>query len=273
MTEISAILSHGIGRFARPALEISLMSVCFYFLFLFLRGTRAIQVLKGAIVLAFIFFAAQQLHLDTIHWLLARVFGFSIVAFLIIFQPELRRALAQLGRRPLFAGHYGNEIMVDAVVSACSQLAKNKIGALVALERESGLKNYIETGIRMDSVPSAEVLQTIFMPNTPLHDGGVIIEHNRIAASACLFPLSQRTNISTSLGTRHRAGLGLSEDTDAVVVIVSEETGIISLAMDGKLTRDLDEDSLKKTLAGLFLTEKNKKPGFWFLYRKGADSR
>ena len=243
------------------------MSACFYFLFLFLRGTRALQVLKGAIVLVFVFFAAQQLHLDTIHWLLARVFGFSIVALIIIFHPELRRALAQLGRRPLFAGHHFHEAMIDAVVSACTQLAKNKIGALIALERESGLKNYVETGIRMDCQPSAELFQTIFMPNTPLHDGGVIVEHNRVAAAACLFPLSQKTNLSTALGTRHRAALGLSEDTDAVVVAVSEETGIISLAMDGKLTRDLEEDSLRKTLAVLFAAEKNKRQGLWFLRR------
>ncbi len=258
-------ISFSFGEIARPIIEISLMSAFFYFLFLFLRGTRALQVLKGAIILAFIFFAAQQLHLDTIHWMLARVFGFSIVAFLIIFQPELRRALAQLGRRPLFASHYVEEQMIDAVVSASAHLSKNKIGCLIALERESGLKNYIETGIRLDCHPSAELLQTLFMPNTPLHDGGAIVEQNRIAAAACLFPLSQKANLSTELGTRHRAALGLSEDTDAVVVVVSEETGIISLAKDGKLTRDLNEDSLKKSLAALFLSEKTKKPGIRLL--------
>ncbi len=267
MLNILTYTHHFVIKFARPLLEISIMSVCFYFLFLFLRGTRALQVLKGAIVLVFIFFAAQQLHLDTIHWMLARVFGFSIFALLIVFQPELRRALAQLGRRPMFAAHHLNEMMIDAVIGATVQLAKNKIGALIAVERETGLKNYIETGIRMDSAPSSEILKTIFMPNTPLHDGGVIIEHNLIAAAACLFPLSQRTNLSTSLGTRHRAALGLSEDTDAVIVVVSEETGIISLALDGKLTRDLDEDSLKKALTGLLLTEKPKRSGLWFLHR------
>ena len=263
--------THFILKFGRPIFEISLMSISFYFLFLFLRGTRALQVLKGAIVLVFIFFAAQQLHLDTIHWLLARIFGFSIMALLIVFQPELRRALAQLGRRPLFAGHPLNDMMIDGVIGASTQLAKNKIGALIAMERETGLKNYIETGIRMDCQPSAELLRTIFMPNTPLHDGGVIIEHNRVAAAACLFPLSQKTNISTSLGTRHRAALGLSEDTDAVVIVVSEETGIISMALDGKLTRDLDEDSLKKALSGLLISEKTKKAGLWFLHRHPRD--
>ncbi len=257
-----------IDKIARPALEISLMSACFYFLFLFLRGTRAIQVLKGAILLAFAFFAAQQFHLDTIHWLLARLFGFSIIAFIVVFQPELRRGLAHLGRRPLFMGQFVNETILDTIVAACTELAKNKIGALIALARESGLKNYIETGIRMDSQPSSELLRTIFMPNTPLHDGGVIIEHNHVAAAACLFPLSQKTNLSTALGTRHRAAIGLSEDTDAVVIVVSEETGVISMALDGKLTRDLDEDSLKKTLAGLFLTEKPKRSNLWFLRRE-----
>ena len=260
-------IAHFLSKFARPCLEISLMSVCFYFLFQFLRGTRALQVLKGAIVLVFLFFVAQQLHLDTIHWLLARIFGFSIVAVLIIFQPEFRRALAQLGRRPLFSGHTAHEVMIDTVVSACTELAKNKIGALIAMERETGLKNYIETGIRMDATASAELLRTIFMPNTPLHDGGVIVEHNQIAAAACLFPLSQKTNLSIDLGTRHRAALGLSEDTDAVVLVVSEETGIISMASDGKLTRDLDEDSMKKTLAGLFLDERTKKTGLWFFHK------
>ncbi len=262
-------IAQSISKFARPCLEISLMSACFYFLFQFLRGTRALQVLKGAIVLAFVFFVAQQLHLDTIHWLLARIFGFSIVAFIVIFQPEFRRALAQLGRKPLFSAQYAHEMMIDTVVSACAELAKNKIGALIAMERETGLKNYVETGIHMDATASAELLCTIFMPNTPLHDGGVIVEHNRIAAAACLFPLSQRTNLSIDLGTRHRAALGLSEDTDAVVLIVSEETGIISMALDGKLTRDLDEDSMKKTLAGLFLDERAKKTGPW-LFRRAS---
>ncbi len=262
-------ISRIVDNFGRPLLEISLMSVCFYFLFLFFRGTRALQVLKGAIVLIFIFFAAQQMHLDTIHWLLARVFGFSILAILIIFQPEFRRALAQLGRSPLLLGHHANAMMIDSVISAGTDLSKNKIGALIALGRETGLKNYIETGIRMDCQPSAEMLRTIFMPNTPLHDGGVIIEHSRVAAAACLFPLSQKTNLGTELGTRHRAALGLSEDTDAVIIVVSEETGIISLARDGRLTRNLDEDSLKKTLTELFLPEKPKNHKSWFL-RKTA---
>lgn len=248
---IQYILSH-----YRPVLEISIMTVFFYFILVFIRGTRAVQVVKGLIVLAFIFFLAQKLHLVTINWLLTRFFAFSIIACLIIFQPELRRALATLGRRPFFSPYIVEEEVIDAVVNSVGTLAAKKIGALIAIERYTGLRNYVDSGVKLDAKISGELIHTIFMPSTPLHDGGVIIQGDRIAAAACLFPLSQKPILNRSLGTRHRAAIGLTEETDAVVIIVSEETGTISVALEEKIIRDFDEMSLKKKLKEILVKNK-----------------
>jgi len=245
------ILSH-----YRPVLEISIMTVFFYFIFIFIRGTRAVQVVKGLIVLVFIFFLAQKLHLVTINWLLTRFFAFSIIACIIIFQPELRKALATLGRRPFFSPYIVEEEVIDAVVNAIGTLAAKKIGSLVAIERYTGLRNYVDSGVKLDAQISSELIHTVFMPNTPLHDGGVIIQGDRVAAAACLFPLSQKPNLNRSLGTRHRAAIGLTEETDAVVIIVSEETGTISVALEEKIVRDFDEMSLKKKLKEILVKDK-----------------
>lgn len=242
----------------KPIIEIIIIWFVFYMLLLFVRGTGAVQVLRGLVVLFVAFFIAQRLELVTINWVLTKLFAISVVAFLIIFQPELRRGLAHIGRGRIF-GIFLKEETIDELVKACGWLAKRKIGALFALEREVGLRTYIEGGIPLDSKVTSELIQTIFMPNAPLHDGGIIVQEERVAAAGCLFPLTQNPSVSKTVGCRHRAAIGLTEETDAVCVVVSEETGAISIAVGGRLTRDLELENLKKVLSNLYLTEPAKR--------------
>jgi diadenylate cyclase len=207
-----------------------------------------IQALKGILILIAFFFVAQVLELKSISWILAHLFQITLIGFLIIFQPELRRGLARIGQSPLFKIFIKEEKIADEIIRAVVLMSKNRIGALIAIEREASLKPYIESGIALDGILTAELLMTIFMPNTPFHDGGVIIQGNRVVAVGCLFPLSQSQKLSKVLGTRHRAGLGLSEETDAAAIVVSEETGIISLMLQGKVLHDVDEAKLKELL-------------------------
>lgn len=236
----------------RPILEILFIWALLYSLFRFFEGTRAIQVLMGLIFLAVIFNIAKILDLNTINWVLTKLFAAGVVAFLIIFQPELRRALARIGQNTLAGGFLKKGGTVDELVQACEQMARNRTGALIAIERDMGLKSYIESGMVVDARVSAELLMTLFTPNTPTHDGGVIIQNDRIASCGSLFPLSQNLDLARSLGTRHRAAIGLTEDSDAVCVVVSEETGNISAVVYGKLTRSFDGEGLRKFLASLF---------------------
>lgn len=252
-------ISEFISLVWRPALEIMVLAILFYYLFGFIRGTRAVQVLKGLVILLVIFFLAQRLQLDTVNWILGRVFPVAAIALIILFQPELRRVLASLGGNPFLPSLGRNEAVLDAIAQACNILSKKRIGALIAIEDHVGLKNYIESGVKIDSLVTPELLMTFFYPQTPLHDGGAIIQGDHIAAAACLFPLTQQPNIEKSMGTRHRAALGLSEETDAVVVIVSEETGRISVAIDGKFIEDLDQESLKKILKTRLIGEGTKR--------------
>jgi len=238
----------------RAWIEILIMSGLFYFFFLMFRGTRGAQVLTGLVMVLVALLALTQLvHLNTLNWMLRQFFIYAAVGVLIIFQPEIRRALAEIGRKPVLRSVSETRAMVDAVVDAVCDMAKMKMGALIAIEREIGTRSIQDTGIAIDSRVNAELLLSIFVPRTPLHDGGVILCGNRIGAAACLFPLSQRAEISRGLGTRHRAALGLSEETDALVVIVSEETGQVSICNRGVLTRGFDEDSLRRTLLNLLI--------------------
>ncbi len=243
----------------KSVLEISFIWVLIYFMIRFLQGTRAIQVLTGLIILVLIFNVAKILELSTINWVLTKLFAVGVLAFLILFQPELRRGLARIGQNTIFNPFLKKGGTVDEVVEACQRMSKIKRGALIAIEREAGLKSYIESGIPLDAKISAELLTTIFTTNTPTHDGAVIIEGDRIASAGSLFPLSQNPTLARSLGTRHRAAIGLTEETDAVVVVVSEETGAISVSVYGKLTRDLDEEGLKRVLKSLFRPEERGK--------------
>ena len=241
--------------------ELAILWFVYYMLLLFIKGTRAVQVLKGIVIIVIIFLITKELQLETINWILGRLFTISVIAFLIIFQPELRRGLARIGQFGMFSRQ---QETLDEIVKAALIMSKKKIGALIALEREIGLRPYIESGVRMDSQVTSELLNTIFAPNTPLHDGGVIIQGSIIAASGCLFPLTQNPHVSTSLGTRHRAAMGLSEEADAVVVVVSEETGDISISVNGRLTRHLDEKEFGRVLTNIFRPKKSKKSIFDF---------
>jgi diadenylate cyclase len=243
-----------------PYVEISVLWYAVYILLVFIKGTRTVQVLKGLLILLLAFLLSQVLQLEVINWILFKAFGIAVITFLIIFQPELRRGLARLGQSPFF-GVFSKEHqkIVDEIVKAVVVLSGKKIGALLALEREIGLRTYIESGVNISSKVSSELIGTIFMPNTPLHDGGLIIRGGRILAAGCLFPLIENPKVSKTLGTRHRAALGLSEETDAVVIVVSEETGSISIAVGGKLTRNLDENNLRKLLDKFYGPEKRMK--------------
>lgn len=245
--------------FWRPLVEVLFIWVLIYYLIRFFQGTRAMQVLMGLIMLAVIFNIAKIFQLHIINWVLTKLFAVGVVAILIIFQPELRRALARIGQQTIFGNFLKKGGTVDELIQACEHLSRNKIGALIAIEREVGLKNYIENGIILDARVSADLLITLFFPNNPTHDGGIVIEGGRLASCGCLFPLSQNTDLSKSLGTRHRAAIGLTEESDAVCVIVSEETGMISVAVYGELKRDLNPEELRKVLTEIFKEDEPKK--------------
>ncbi len=237
---------------AAGMIEILVLLVAFYYILLFFRGTRGAQVLTGLVVFMAVTIAfTRWLHLDALNWLLQRFSVYLSVAIVIIFQPEIRRALAELGKQHVFSVSASERSRVDAIAHAALILSERKIGALIAVERQIGTRAIQETGKHLDSLVSAELLASIFFPHTPLHDGGVIIRDNRIVAAGCVFPLSQETQMSRSLGTRHRAAVGITEETDAVVVIVSEETGTVSVALNGRLSRGLDEERLRRMLTAV----------------------
>jgi len=250
----------------RTVLDISLVAYIIYKLFSLIRGTRAVPLINGVITLVVALQVAEALRLYTIQFILENVFIAASVALPIIFQPELRRALEHLGRGRLLktslrldeVGDEARTRMIDQVVRAAEILGRNKTGALIVIERETGLNEYIDSGIKLDALVSAELLVNIFVEKTPLHDGAAIIQNNRVAAAACWLPLAESTVLSHDLGTRHRSGVGITEQTDCVVVIVSEETGIISVAYQGGLTRNLDEKSLREIL--LKLMDRGKRP-------------
>ncbi len=240
-------------KYGLYVIDVLVVTLLFYWLFRLVRGTRAVQALKGLLILLITAFIAQRLGLTTFNFLVRGLWQVLILAFVILFTPEIRRALAEVGQRRFFRGFLkeAQPGYLDEIIEAIDILAKKKKGVLIALERETGLKTYIETGIKIDSDVSRELLSTIFLPTTPLHDGAVIIQGNRVAAAGCLLPFTRNPDVSKRMGMRHRAALGLSEETDAVVIIVSEETGKISLAVGGRLTRDLDGTTLSKTVKNL----------------------
>lgn len=232
----------------KPAVEISLFWFAFYLLFVYIKDSGMVQALKGLFFLVILFFLAVFFELKTVQWVLSHLFQISILGVLIIFHPELRRGLSRIGQSPLFKLFIKEGQVADEVIQAVVSMSKNRIGALIAIEREVSLKPYMESGIQLDAILTAELLTTVFMPNTPFHDGGVLIQGNRVTAVGCLFPLSQSQKLSKVMGTRHRAGLGMSEETDAIVIVVSEETGGISLMVQGQATTGVDEERLRQVL-------------------------
>ncbi len=252
----------------RDVLDIALIAFILYKLIVLIRGTRAVQLLKGLVLLLIATVVVRQLGLTAIDWVLRQVMTIGLIAIPIVFQPELRRGLEQLGRGKIFVrtSHIYGEIdlqkVIEEIIKGIQVLVKNRIGALIVMERETGINEFIETGIHTDAYVSAELLINIFMPRTPLHDGAIIIRGNKIMAAGCYLPLTENPHLSKELGTRHRAALGISEYTDAVAIVVSEETGALSLANNGKLTRYLDNKTLEKMLFNFFQPPSNNS-SFW----------
>jgi diadenylate cyclase len=232
-------------------LDILLVAFIVYQLLLFLRGTHAVQMALGALVLVVLYWTSLLANLQTVNWLLRTFLPFLVFGIIVVFQSEIRKVLAHLGKTPVpFLGAVARrkEEVVDEVVLATTTLASSRTGAIIVIEREMGLRSYIETGIALDALLTYDLLISIFNPETPLHDGAVILQGNRVAAAACFLPLTVNPELSRALGSRHRAAIGLSEDTDAVAVVVSEETGIISLVEGGRIRRELDGAELKQAL-------------------------
>ncbi|WP_342526807.1 diadenylate cyclase CdaA [Chryseomicrobium sp. FSL W7-1435] len=231
-----------------------------YKLITLIRGTKAVQLLKGIFVIIVARVITDALGMETLGWMLDQVIRFGFLAIIIIFQPEIRRALEQLGRGKIFARSSLQEEeeqnrLLGAMSKSVSYMAKRRIGALISIERETGLSEYIETGIPMNATISSELVINLFIPNTPLHDGAVIVQRNKIASAACYLPLSESPFISKELGTRHRAAIGLSEVTDAVTIIVSEETGAVSITANGDLHRNLTIEEFEQHLKRLWFGE------------------
>ncbi len=235
--------------YVKDAIDVGIVSYLIYQMILLVRGTRAVQLLKGIFLLVAVWALSTWFNLYTLKWLINQLFPLGILTVLIIFQPELRRALEQLGRGKLFSRSFTMERdamseQIDDVIKAVRYMAERKIGALIVFERSTGLTELVESGVRMESKITSELLINIFTPNAPLHDGAVIIRGEQIMAAGCYLPLSENPFISKELGTRHRAAIGVSEVTDAVSVTVSEETGQISLSLGGMIVRDINEESL-----------------------------
>jgi len=237
-------------------IDIAIIAFLIYQLVVLTRQTRAIQVLKGLAVIIVASYLSELMGLTALNWVLRSILNNGVIVLIILFQPELRKALEQLGRTAKLdrsAQRDESERIVDEITQCLLRLSRRRVGALIVFEQRTGLKDITESsGTAIDSIISAPLLENIFEPNTPLHDGAVIIRGTRIVSAACVLTLSDNRSISRDLGTRHRAGLGVSENTDAVVLIVSEETGIISMARGGRLTRHLDAEGLRKILGEMY---------------------
>jgi diadenylate cyclase len=233
-------------------IQIAIVAVLFYRVLLLIQRTRAMQMLLGIFLLAVVYLVADRLDLVLIRTLLAYLFQYGAIAALVVFQPELRSALARLGQSRMFRlfSSLEESAVVDEVVRAVEQLTRSKVGAIIAIENDVGLDEYANSGSRIEARVSAEMLTTIFTPYSPLHDGAVIIEGDHIKAAGAILPLTQYTPADKTMGTRHRAALGLSEETDAIVIVVSEETARVSVARGGRLERDVDSERLTEILSG-----------------------
>jgi uncharacterized protein (TIGR00159 family) len=235
-------------------LDILVVSILIYEVLKLIRGTRAVQMALGGAVLVALFYGSRWWHLETVNWIIRNVFGYLVFVVIVLFQSDIRRALAHLGRAPFFR-HFARaesaEESIEELVVAATMLSAQRVGAIIAVERQIGLRNYIEGGIPLDAVLTYDLLLSIFLRSSPLHDGAVIVQDDRIAAAACFLPLTVNPKLSKDLGSRHRAAIGLTEENDAVAIVVSEETGIVSIVADGQIERGLDADHLKSRLRAL----------------------
>lgn len=241
-------------------IDVAVVSYLVYKFFTLVRGTRAVQLIRGILVLLVATTVASRLRLYTINWILVNARTMLFVALPVVFQPELRRALEQIGRGRLFTPSLAfldeGDVskVLDEITRAAEVMSREKCGALIVVERDTGLTDYVETGVRLEAVVTAELLINLFVPNTPLHDGAAIIRGNRVVAAACFLPLTDATDLSVEFGSRHRAALGITECSDALAIVVSEETGTISLANSGRLIRYLDGKTLREMLGALSKT-------------------
>lgn len=247
-----------ISAYWRDLLEIVILWAAIYNAWIFFRGTRGVKVLTGlAVLLLLIALCSEIFELPVISWLFRNLVTFLTFALLVIFQPELRRALAALGSHHIFAAVTQSRETIEVLTEVTFDLANRQLGALIAIERDTNIDSFAETGVSIDCELSPELAVSIFFAKTPLHDGGLILRNGRIVSAACVFPVSQRVDLDRTLGTRHRAALGLTEESDAVVIVVSEETGIVSICHRGQIERNFDPESLKQRLGELLLLAKN----------------
>ena len=240
----------------QDALDIGIIAFVLYRLIHMIRGTRAMQMIIGLVVILLAYVSSQMFGLFTLNWVLDNFLGSIILVIIVIFQSDIRRALTQFGTAPLFGGADRIERgqVLEEITKAVVSLATRRIGGLIVLEREVGLNEYIEVGTRLDARVTRELLESVFIPHSPMHDGALVIQKGRVAAARCFLPLSVDPNLSQAFGTRHRAAVGLTEETDAVAVVISEERGKISLVVEGKVNQDLDGPQLRSSLQRLFGT-------------------
>ena len=249
-------------------LDVLVVWYVIYVLMMLLRGTKAVQLFKGVVVIIVVKLISWYVGLETLSWIMDQVINWGIIAIIVIFQPEIRRGLEHLGRGSLFTSYNkkenNEEKMVEALDQAIQYMSKRRIGALITIQMNTGLEDYIETGIKLDANITGALLINIFIPNTPLHDGAVIIKDNKIAVAAAYLPLSESNLIPKELGTRHRAAVGISEVTDALTIVVSEETGGVTITKNNELIRDLArQDYLKLLRNKLVPKEEDKKQSFF----------
>jgi uncharacterized protein (TIGR00159 family) len=236
-------------------IDIAIVSFVIYEFLKLIRGTRAVQMALGSVLVILLFYVSQLAPLQTVNWLIRNALVYVVFAAIVIFQSDIRRALAHFGRAPFFRYLLRSETdeTLEEIVVAATMLSAHKTGAIIAMEREIGLRNFVESGIPLDAALTYDLILAIFQPGSPMHDGAVIVQEGRIAAAACFLPLTVNPRLSRDLGSRHRAAIGLTEECDAVAIVVSEETGAVSLALDGRIERDLDADRLRARLEALVL--------------------
>jgi uncharacterized protein (TIGR00159 family) len=243
--------------------DILVVSVIVYEILKLIRGTRTVQMALGGGVLAVLFYGSRWGHLETVNWLIRNMVGYMVFAVIVLFQTDIRRALAHFGRAPFFryfAKDESAEDSIEELVVAAGMLSAQRVGAIVAIERQIGLRNYIEGGIPLDAVLTYDLIVSVFQLESPLHDGAVIIQEDRVAAAACFLPLTVNPRLSKELGSRHRAAIGLTEENDAVAIVVSEETGSISIVVEGQIDRGLTTDELRTRLRSLILHRARRPP-------------
>jgi uncharacterized protein (TIGR00159 family) len=237
----------------RDAIDVAIIAFVIYQIINLIRGTRAVQMLIGLVVFFLAFLSSRYFDLYALNWILDNFLGSILLVIVIIFQDDIRRALTQVGTRPFFgveSGLHGQDL--EEIIRAAVSLASKRIGALIVLQRDVGLNDFVEVGTRLDARVSKELITSIFQPLSPIHDGALIIHKGRIIAAGCFLPLTTNPHVSKTLGTRHRAAIGLTEETDAAVIVISEEEGAISMVREGRITRDLDAATLRSTLQRMF---------------------